>query len=149
MSIIKCYRQLILLFFILVTGMFLVTVQVFLSSTVDAKRQSQSTTAVCNEATGSYSTTICIEGQLYQTSQTPAGIKKTTLTPQDSKNTISMTKQTKQMPAEGQTKEPKAEENEDNPNEGWSLIKYILGLHFNQTVSWNFYIGSLANTFLG
>ena len=45
----------------------------------------------------------------------PARIKKTTPTPHDSKNTISMTKQ---MPAEEQTKEPKAQENEDNPNEG-------------------------------
>lgn len=52
-------------------GIFLITGLVFPSSLVEGKRQSQSTTTMCNDETGSCSTIICAEGQPCQTSHSP------------------------------------------------------------------------------
>jgi hypothetical protein len=52
-------------------GIFLISGLVFPSSLVEGKRQSQSTTTMCNDDTGSCSTIICTEGQPCQTSHSP------------------------------------------------------------------------------
>jgi hypothetical protein len=52
-------------------GIFLISGLVFPSSLVEGKRQSQSTTTMCNDDAGSCSTIICTEGQPCQTSHSP------------------------------------------------------------------------------
>lgn len=67
----KHYRQISISIIMLMAGIFLITGLVFPSSLVEGKRQSQSTTTMCNDETGSCSTIICAEGQPCQTSHSP------------------------------------------------------------------------------
>jgi hypothetical protein len=67
----KHYRQLLISIIMLMAGIFLISGLVFPSSLVEGKRQSQSTTTMCNDDTGSCSTIICTEGQPCQTSHSP------------------------------------------------------------------------------
>jgi hypothetical protein len=67
----KHYRQLSISIIMLMAGIFLISGLVFPSSLVEGKRQSQSTTTMCNDDTGSCSTIICTEGQPCQTSHSP------------------------------------------------------------------------------
>jgi hypothetical protein len=69
--IMKHYRQLSISMIILMAGIFLITGLVFPTSLVEGKRQSQSTTTMCNDETGACSTIICTEGQPCQTSHSP------------------------------------------------------------------------------
>ena len=67
----KHYRQLSISIIMVMAGIFLITGLVFPSSFVEGKRQSQSTTTMCNDDAGSCSTIICTEGQPCQTSHSP------------------------------------------------------------------------------
>ena len=68
----KRFRQQAILFIVLMTGMFLITVQIFPSTVVEGIRQTQSSTTVCDDKTESCSATICTDGQPCVTTQIPS-----------------------------------------------------------------------------
>ena len=88
----KSFRHNALLFIVLATVMFLMTV-VLPSAVVEGKTQTQSLTNVCDDKTESCRTTICSNGQPCMTIQDPP--KKETNPGQDGSNN--------NVPVEGQT----------------------------------------------
>ncbi|MGA8107737.1 MAG: hypothetical protein WB815_13895, partial [Nitrososphaeraceae archaeon] len=88
----KRFRQQAILFIVLMTGMFLITVQIFPSTVVEGERQTQSSTTVCDDKTESCSTTICANGQPCVTTQNPPQTE--TSPKQDDSNNIPVEEQT-------------------------------------------------------
>lgn len=85
----------------------MITVQIFPSLVVEGKRQTQSSTTVCDDKTESCSTTICTDGQPCITTQNPP--RTETSPKQDDSNNVPVEEQT---PVEEQ--EPTAAEEEDS-----------------------------------
>lgn len=98
----KSFRHNALLFVVLATVMFLMTVEVLPSAVVEGKTQTQSLTNVCDDKTESCRTTICSNGQPCMTIQDPP--KKETNPGQD--GSISNVPVEGQTPVEGQGRTP-------------------------------------------
>jgi hypothetical protein len=100
----KSFSQNALIFIILTTGIFLLSAQIFPSTVVEGKRQTQASTTVCDANTESCSTTVCTDGQPCVTTQIPT---KTETNPKqdDSNNNAPVDEQgpvEKQVPVEKQ-----------------------------------------------
>ena len=120
-------------------GIFLISGLVFPSSLVEGKRQSQSTTTMCNDDTGSCSTIICTEGQPCQTSHSPPSDK---VMPPPAEFGTQMPVKEQQPLSQQQTIEelhPLEEQSEDaeeqivgkDSEEDTSLFEELMNLHFD------------------
>jgi hypothetical protein len=135
----KHYRQLLISIIMLMAGIFLISGLVFPSSLVEGKRQSQSTTTMCNDDTGSCSTIICTEGQPCQTSHSPPSGK---VMPPPAESWTQMPVKEQQPLAQQQPIEelhPLEEQSEDaeeqivgeDSEEDTSLLEELMNLHFD------------------
>jgi hypothetical protein len=135
----KHYKQLSISIIMLMAGIFLITGLVFPSSQVEGKRQSQSTTTMCNDDAGSCSTIICTEGQPCQTSHSPPR-GKVMPSPAESETQMPVKEQqplAQQQPIE--ELQPLEEQSEDaeeqivgeDSEEDTSLLEELMNLHFD------------------
>ena len=101
---------------ILVLGILMISGMYYLNSVAEAKRQSQSTTTLCDEETGTCNTTVCIEGHPCKSSQTLASNTEPNL--EDLSNLRPVEEQ--------QPADPKKDENEDKPEANRGFIEGLL-----------------------
>ena len=136
--IMKHYRQLSISIIMLMAGIFLITGLVFPSSLVEGKRQSQSTTTMCNDDTGSCSTTICTEGQPCQTSHSPPRDKimpppaeSGTPMPMKEQLPVAQEQPVEELhPLEEQSEDPEEHIGGEESEEDTSLLEELMDLHF-------------------
>ena len=124
----KHYRQLLISIIMLMAGIFLISGLVFPSSLVEGKRQSQSTTTMCNDDTGSCSTIICIEGQPCQTSHSPPRGKM----PVKEQQPLAQQQPIEELhPLEEQSEDAEEQIVGEDSEEDTSLLEELMNLHFD------------------
>jgi hypothetical protein len=107
---------------ILVLGLLIISGMYFSNSVAEAKRQSQSTTTICDEETDTCNTTVCIEGYPCKSSQTPPYNTEPNL-----EELANMRPVEEQQPVgEQQPSDPKEDENDDKPETTRGLIEELL-----------------------
>jgi hypothetical protein len=137
--IMKHYGQLSISVIMLMAGIFLITGLVFPSSPVEGKRQSQSTTTMCNDDAGSCSTIICTEGQPCQTSHSPPRDKVTappaesgTQMPVKEQQPLAQPQPIEEIhPLEEQSKDAEEGIGGEGSEEDTSLLEELMDLHFD------------------
>ena len=120
-------------------GIFLISGLVFPSSLVEGKRQSQSTTTMCNDDTGSCSTIICTEGQPCQSSQSPPRGKVMappaefgTQMPVKEQQPLSQQQPIEELhPLEEQSEDAEEQIVGEDSEEDTSLLEELMNLHFD------------------
>jgi hypothetical protein len=120
-------------------GIFLISGLVFPSSLVEGKRQSQSTTTMCNDDTGSCSTIICTEGQPCQTSHSPPRGKVMappaefgTQMPVKEQQPLSQQQPIEDLhPLEEQSDDAEEQIVGEDSEEDTSLLEELMNLHFD------------------
>ena len=135
----KHYRQLSISIIMLMAGIFLISGLVFPSSLVEGKRQSQSTTTMCNDDTGSCSTIICTEGQPCQTSHSPPSDKVMpppaefgTQMPVKEQQPLSQQQPIEELhPLEEQSEDAEEQIVGEDSEEDTSLLEELMDLHFD------------------
>jgi hypothetical protein len=135
----KHYRQLLISIIMLMAGIFLISGLVFPSSLVEGKRQSQSTTTMCNDDTGSCSTIICTEGQPCQTSHSPPRGKVMappaefgTQMPVKEQQPLSQQQPIEDLhPLEEQSEDAEEQIVGEDSEEDTSLLEELMNLHFD------------------
>lgn len=136
--IMKHYRQLSISIIMLMAGIFLITGLVFPSSLVEGKRQSQSTTTMCDDDTGSCSTIICTEGQPCQTSHSPPRgkimpppVESGTPMPMKEQQPVAQEQPVEELhPLEEQSEDPEEHIGGEESEEDTSLLEELMDLHF-------------------
>lgn len=108
---------------ILVLGILMISGMYFSNSVAEAKRQSQSTTTLCDEETGTCNTTVCIEGHPCKSSETLASNMEPNL-----EDLANMRPVEEQQPVKKQQQpsDPKEDENEDKPEADRGFIEELL-----------------------
>jgi hypothetical protein len=101
---------------ILALGILIISGMYFANSVAEAKRQSQSTTTLCDEETGTCNTTVCIEGHPCKSSQTPPYNTEPNL-----EDLANMRPVEEQQPSD-----PKEDENDDKPETNRGFIEELL-----------------------
>jgi hypothetical protein len=135
----KHYRQLSISIIMLMAGIFLISGLVFPSSLVEGKRQSQSTTTMCNDDTGSCSTIICTEGKPCQTSHSPPRGKVMappaefgTQMPVKEQQPLSQQQPIEELhPLEEQSEVTEEQIVGEDSEEDTSLLEELINLHFD------------------
>ena len=109
---------------ILVLGILMLSGMYLSNSTAEAKRQSQSTTTLCDEETGTCNTTVCVEGHPCKSSQTPPSNMEPNL--EDLANMRPFEEQQQPSEEQQQPSDPKEDENEDKQETNRGFVEELL-----------------------